>query len=95
MRPSVVLLGFLLGSSAAISFSLAGVAVVFVLLRPEYPRLDDELGPLLGNLALFLALTAAAGVSFYGALRGARWRRAAFVWLALTLVVVMANYWPD
>lgn len=95
MRPSVVLLGFLLGSSAAISFALAGVALVFALLRSDYPRLDEEIGPLIIHLTLFLALTAASALSFYGALIGARWRRPAFVGLAVLLAALTAYYWPS
>lgn len=94
MRPSVVLLGFLLGSSVAITFSLSGVALVFLLLRSEYPRVDEEIWPLFGHLALFLVLTVAAAFSFYGAIRELRWRRASFVFLAAVLAVVGAYYWP-
>ena len=43
MRPAVVVLGFVLGSAVAITFALAGTAIVFVILRSEYPRLDGEL----------------------------------------------------
>jgi len=95
VRPSVVLLGFVLGSSAAISFSLGGVALVFAILRSDYPRLDSELGPLLTHLAIFLVLTAVAGLSFWGALHQARWRWAGFAGLAVMLVAIGAFYWPD
>lgn len=95
MRPSVVLLGFVLGSSVAISFSLTGVAIVFAILRSDYPRLDSEIGALLTHLAIFLVLTAVAGLSFWGALRERRWRWAAFGGLALMLVGIGAFYWPD
>jgi len=95
MRPSVVLLGFVLGSSAAISFSLTGVAIVFAILRSDYPRLDSEVSPLLTHLAIFLALTAMAGLSFWAALRERPWRWAAFVGLAVMLAAIGAFYWPD
>ena len=44
MRPTVVVLGFVLGSAAAITFALAGTAIVFVALRSEYPRLEYRVG---------------------------------------------------
>jgi len=94
MRPSVALLGFVLGSAAAISFALAGVAVVFTVLRSEYPRLDSELPALLGSLAVFGTLTAIAGASFYGQIRVAPWRRLSHVALLLGLAFAAWFYWP-
>jgi len=94
MRPSVALLGFVLGSAAAISFALAGVSVVFVVLRSEYPRLDSELPALLGNLAMFGTLTGVAGAAFYGQIRRAGWRWAAHGALLLGLALAAWSYWP-
>src|SRR5512134_978081 len=95
MRPAVVVLGFLLGSAAAITFALAGTMIVFVVLRSEYPRLEGELRPLLISLGLFSLLTAAAGSSFYGELRERRWRRGALAALFVVLVVVAVYFaWP-
>jgi hypothetical protein len=95
MRPAVVVLGFLLGSAVAITFALLGTAIVFALLRSEYPRLDDELEPLLTSVGLFSLLTAAAGSSFYGEIKGCRWRRSAFAALLVMLAAVAAYYgWP-
>jgi hypothetical protein len=94
MRPSVVLLGFVLGSAAAITFGLLGVAVVFTWLQPEYPRLDSELPALWGSLALFAILTGAAAASFYGLLRSTAWRRAAVVVLLLGIGAVGWYHWP-
>ena len=94
MRPSVALLGFVLGSAAAISFALAGVAIVFTVLRSEYPRLDSELPVLFGSLGVFGALTAAAGAAFYGQLRRAVWRWLAHVALLLGLAFAAWLYWP-
>ena len=85
MRPAVVVLGFILGSAAAITFALLGTTVVFVVLRAEYPQLESELVPLLVSGGLFLLLTVAAGSSFYGELKRRGWRRAA--WLALFVVL--------
>ena len=94
MRPSVALLGFVLGSAAAISFALAGVAVVFMALRSEYPRLDEELPALLGSLAIFGALTALAGGAFYGQMRVAAWRWPVHAALLLGLAFAAWFYWP-
>ena len=93
MRPSAVLLGFLLGSSAAISFGLSGVALIFWLLGPEHPELNPEIGPLLAHLVRFLVLTAVAALSFYGLLRGRPWRRLGVVALILVIGAVALSYW--
>jgi hypothetical protein len=95
MRPAVVVLGFVLGSAVAITFALAGTTIVFVLLRSEYPRLDSELRPLLISMCLFSLLSAAAGSSFYGELKGRRWRRGALAALLVMLMVIAAHQvWP-
>ena len=95
MRPAVVILGFVLGSAAAITFALVGTAIVFITLQSEYPRLGSELGPLLVSVGLFSALTVAAGASFVGEIKGRRWRRAAQAALLVTLAAVAAYHaWP-
>ena len=95
MRPAVVVLGFVLGSAAAITFALAGTMIVFVVLRSEYPRLEGELHPLLNSLALFALLTIAAGSSFYGEIKQRRWRRIALTGLVAMLAAVAAYHaWP-
>jgi hypothetical protein len=94
MRPSVVLLGFVLGSAVAITFGLFGVAVVFTWLQPEYPRLDSELPTLWGTLGMFAILTVAAAASFYGQLHATPWRRAAVAVLLLGIGAVAWFHWP-
>lgn len=94
MRPSVMLTGFLLGSSGAVSFGLLGVAVVFVVLGPEHPELRAEVGPLLGHLGRFMALTVAAAASFYGLLRQRPWRRFSVAALLLVFVGLVLAYIP-
>jgi hypothetical protein len=94
MRPSVVLLGFALGSAASITFALLGVAVVFAVLGSEHPRLRSEFPTLLSSLALFAVLTAAAAASFYGQLRVKPWRRFAIAALFGGLAGVAWVYWP-
>lgn len=92
MRPTVVILGFVLGSAGAITFALAGTTIVFFVLRDDYPRLDGELVPLLKSVCLFVLLTAAAAGSFYGELKVARWRRGAHVALVAILAAVAAYH---
>jgi hypothetical protein len=94
MRPSVVILGFVLGSAAAISFSLAGVVIVFAVLRSDYPTLETELPALLESSGIFGALTVAAGFAFYAQLRNAAWRRPAVLVLLIDLAATTWFYWP-
>jgi len=92
MKPSVVLLGFLLGSSGAICFGLLGVAFVFWLLSPEHPELQAEIGPLIQHLGQFAVLTALAATSFYGLLRQRPWRRVSVAALLLILGAFALGY---
>ena len=92
MRPGVVILGFIVGSAAAITFALLGTAIVFAVLRSDYPRLQTELGPLLISMGLFSLLTIAAGGSFYGELRQRGWRRPALLTLCVVLAAVVAYH---
>lgn len=94
LRPSVVLLGFVLGSVGAITFGLLGVAVAFTWLRPNYPRLDVELPALWRSLGMFAGLTAAAALSFYGQLRAKAWRGAAICVLLVGIAAVGWFHWP-
>jgi hypothetical protein len=94
MKPSVVLLGFVLGSAAAITFALLGVLIVFALLGSEYPRLATEFPTLVSSLGMFAALTAAAGLSFYGHLRERGWRLAATGALFVGLALIGWYHWP-
>lgn len=94
MKPSVVLLGFVLGSAASIAFGLFGVVVVFMLLRADHPRLQTEFPFLVANLAVFSALTVLAALSFYGQLREAAWRRLAITTLLAGLCAAGWWYWP-
>jgi hypothetical protein len=88
MRPTVVVLGFVLGSAAAITFALGGTAVVFLVLRSEHPRLDAEIGELVINLGLFAVLTAAAAASFVGEIKQSLWRRTSLTALLAALAAI-------
>jgi len=95
MRPAVVVLGFVLGSAAAITFALAGTMIVYLVLRSEYPQVEGELRPLLTSLGLFSLLAITAAGSFYGELKERRWRRGAQAALIAVLVAVAAYHaWP-
>jgi uncharacterized transporter YbjL len=94
MKPSAMLLGFVLGSAAAITFALFGVTVVFMFLKPQYPRIDRELPALGLSLGLFAVLTCAAGASFYAQLHATPWRRPAIALLLLGIAAVGWYYWP-
>jgi hypothetical protein len=89
-----VLLGFVLGSAAAITFALFGVTVVFMFLKPEYPRVGRELPALGWSLGMFAVLTCAAAASFYGQLHTTAWRRPAIVVLLLGIGAVGWYHWP-
>ena len=94
MRPLVVLLGIVMGSTVSIAAALLLTGVVFLLL-PEYSaRLADERGPLVVACLLSVALAAIAATSFYGELRLRAWRHAAHLALGLGLVAVLWTYWP-
>lgn len=95
MRPFLVLLGFVLGSSASICFALGASAVIFLILQGEYERLHGEIRPLLLSLSIFVGLTTVAAFSFYGELRQTAWRHGASVTLGIALAGVGWYYWPE
>jgi hypothetical protein len=88
------LLGFILGSAAAITFGLLGVVVVFLVLGGEYPVLQGEFPFLVASLGAFAGLTVLAGLSFYAQLQTRAWRRLAVGMLLLALAAAGWFYWP-
>jgi uncharacterized BrkB/YihY/UPF0761 family membrane protein len=92
MRPAAIALGFVLGSAAAITFSLVGSVVVFLLLRSKYPELEAELPALLTSAGLFVVLTLIAAISFYGQIKLRAWRHAAIAALFVVLLTVAGYY---
>ena len=94
MRPLSVVTLIILGSSFAITFSLAAVVLVVLLLGTDHPRLANEFEPLLKSLVLFLGMTAVAASSFYSLVRNyaARYWLQGAMWLAL--FGVGYYYWP-
>ena len=93
MRPLTVLTGIVLGSSAATTFGLGATLVVFLVLSGETPQFREELPLLAGYLAIFVALTALAGVSFIGQARQRPWRRWAQGAMWGALAALAGLYW--
>lgn len=94
MRPLVVLLGIVMGSTVSIAAALLLTGVVFLLLPEHGARLADERGPLGVACLLSVALAAIAATSFYGELRLRAWRHTAHLALGLGLAAVLWTYWP-
>jgi hypothetical protein len=94
MRPLVVLLGIVMGSTVSIAVALLLTGLVFLLL-PEYGvRLEDEKRPLLAACLIAVFLAALAVTSFYGELRSRSWRVSAQGALARVRATVLWVYWP-
>ena len=94
MRPMAVLIGIIMGSAIALTFSLTMSAVVFLLLPEYWARLASERGPLLRALLWGWSLTAVASASFIGELRGRSWRYGTQTLLAAMLTALGWIYWP-
>lgn len=94
MQPLGVLNAIVFGSAAAITFGLASVLFIFVLLQGRHSELAVEFGPLLRSSALFATLAAVAGASLYASLKGLRWRWIAQGLMWLTVLALGMFYWP-
>jgi hypothetical protein len=94
MRPLAVLIGIVMGSTVSITLGLVMTAVVFLLLPEHRDRLAVEEGPLARAFLLSLALSAVAACSFYGEIRGRRWRLAAHAGLVALTCTAAWVYWP-
>ena len=94
MRPFTVLIGILLGSAASITFGLATVLIVFLILSPKHPELALEFSHLLTSLLAFALLTAASAGSFNAQAKTRSWRGWAHAGTLLCLAVAVAIYWP-
>jgi hypothetical protein len=94
MRPFVVLLGIVMGSTVSIAVALMMTGVVFLLL-PEYAaRLAEEKSPLWTACLLSVFLAAFSAASFYGEVKTLRWRFAAHAALLVMLILSLWTYWP-
>jgi hypothetical protein len=90
VRPLAVLNAILFGSAAAITFGLAGVTVVFLILRGRHPEMGAELPMLLRSGLLFAGLAAVTGGSLFAMLKGLRWRWVAHaaMWLFIAGIAI-------
>ena len=93
MRPLTALTGIVLGSCVATTFGLGATLVVFLFLSGEHPQFQSELPTLALYVAIFVGLTALAGISFVGLARQRPWRRWAQAALWATLVSLATLYW--
>ena len=94
MRPLVVLLGIVMGSTVSIAVALLLTGVVFLLLPEHSERLADEQRPLMVACLLSVVLAGVAIASFYGELRTRAWRLAAHAGLVVMLAIALWTYWP-
>jgi hypothetical protein len=94
MRPLVVLLGIVMGSTVSIAVVLLLVGLIFLLMPDYSARLYEERAPLLVACLLTVPLAVVAWASFYGELRTRGWRYAAHGGLVVMLVVALWAYWP-
>lgn len=94
MRPLVVLLGIVMGSTVSIALGLLMTGTVFLLLHDSESRLVDESMPLMATCLISVLLAAVASASFYGELRQLRWRFAAHALLVAGLAFAVWTYWP-
>jgi hypothetical protein len=94
MRPLAVLLGIVMGSTVSMAVGLLLTWVVFLFMPQHADRLAAEKAPLLKAILLFTLLAAAAAASFYGEIRGRRWRLQAMAVMVALLGVAVWAYWP-
>lgn len=88
-----MLTGIVLGSAAATTFGLGATLVVFLVLSGDVPEYRAELPLLARYLAVFVLLTALAGVSFIGLARERPWRARAQLAMWGTMALLAALYW--
>lgn len=94
MRPLTVITGIVLGSSASITVSLVAVLIMFLVLGDEHPRLAAEFPSMRASLAVFTALTAVSGLSFYALVIRHKWRLLAQLAMWAGVVATGWYYWP-
>jgi hypothetical protein len=94
MHPLTVVTGILLGSAVSIAVGLAVVMLIFFLLAAEHPQLGAEIGALVTNTVIFLALTAICAASFISLVKEFRWWWIAQLGMWATLGVIVFYYIP-
>jgi uncharacterized membrane protein AbrB (regulator of aidB expression) len=83
-----------MGSTVSMAVGLLLTWVVFLFMPQHADRLAAEKAPLLKAILLFTLLAAAAAASFYGEIRGRRWRLQAMAVMVALLGVAVWAYWP-
>jgi len=94
MRPLTVLNAIVFGSSAAITFGLTAVIVIYLFLMGQHPELNSEFSPLLRSSGEFALLSAVSGASLLAMLKDLRWRWIAQSAMWFTAVGIGLLYWP-
>jgi len=94
MSPLAVLNAIIFGSSAAISFGLLGVVVIFLVLKGSNPVMNDEFPALVRSSAVFAVLATVSGASLWSLLKTRQWRwwAQAAMWMAVAGIGLL--YWP-
>ena len=94
MRPLTAVNLIILGSCFAITFSLAAVLVMVLILGDEYPRLQREFYALRNSLFVFLGMTTISAASFYSLVIEHRLWLLAQGAMCLGLFATGWFYWP-
>jgi hypothetical protein len=94
MRPLVVLLGIVMGSTVSIALGLLMTGAVFLLLNDSDSRLADESRPLMATCLISVLLAGVAAASFFSELKHLRWRYLAHAVLVSGLAFAVWTYWP-
>lgn len=94
MRPLVVLLGIVMGSTVSIALGLLMTGAVFLILHDSDSRLADESRPLMATCLVSVLLAGVAAASFYSELRRLSWRLPAHLALVAGLAFAVWTYWP-
>lgn len=94
MQPLTVVTGILLGSAASIAMGLAVVMFLFLLLSGEHPRVAGELGSLVTNAMMFLAMTIVCAASFISLVKDRSWWWVPQVGMWSGVVLLVLYYLP-
>ncbi len=94
MRPVTMVVGIVLGSSAAIALGLAVVLLIYLLIGGDEPAMQREIPALWRNALIFVGFTALSALSFYAQIKEKRWASLALASVVLSLAALITYYWP-
>jgi len=83
-----------MGSAVALATGLIMTWIVILFLPAEEARFAPEQPALLRAIGVFTLFSAASAASFYGELRGRRWRLTAHGATLIMFAVAVWLYWP-